>query len=73
MEKAMKSHKSDLSLGGEVRDEAEVPIKVAWGPYRRFTRWLDRELETLVARWEHTAAPNALRSPPFRFRTEKPK
>ena len=69
----MKSHKSDLSLGGEVRDESDVPIKVARGPYRRFTRWLDRELEALVSRWEHTAAPSALRSPRFRFRTAKPK
>jgi hypothetical protein len=70
----MKSHESDLSVGREVRNESDVPIKVARGPYRRFTRWLDRELETLVAQWEHTAAPNALRSPPFRFRrTAKPK
>jgi hypothetical protein len=27
--------------------------------YRQFTDWLDSELEQLVARWQHLAAPRA--------------
>ena len=69
----MKSDESDLSLRWRVHDHSDVPIKVAPGPYRRFTRRLDRQLQRLIARWVHMAAPNTLRSPRFRFRSPNPK
>ena len=36
-----------------------VPLPVAMRSYVRFSRWMDDELEKLVARWSHAAAPNA--------------
>ena len=69
----MKGDKSDLGLRREAHDHGEVPLKVARRSYLRFTRWVDGELERLVARWVHAAAPSALGSPRFRFRTPKPK
>ena len=43
------------------RDHWDVPVRVRLRPYVEFIRWIDNELETLVARWAHTAAPNAMR------------
>ncbi len=49
----------------EDREEAEEPreslVKMDTRPYRRFSRWLDRELEKLVQQWLHAAAPAAAR------------
>jgi hypothetical protein len=43
-------------------EENDVPVRVAFESYAQFDRWLDDELEKLVARWAHTAAPNAFRA-----------
>lgn len=52
------------SLTGNSRknhEDSDVPVKVAYASYVQFDRWLDIELEKLVARWAHAAAPQALR------------
>ena len=41
-------------------------------PYIHFSRWLDGQLEKLVAEWAHTAVPN-LRRAKCRFGKPKPK
>ena len=41
------------------RDHWDVPVRVGLRPYVRFSLNMSRELEKLVARWAHTAAPNA--------------
>jgi hypothetical protein len=69
----MKSDKSDLSLRWDVHDVSDVPIQVPRGPYRRFARRIDRELEKLVARWIHAAAPNASQTPHLRLRAARGK
>ena len=53
-----------LKFSGKVkiaRSHWDVPVRVGLRPYMQFNRWLDGELEKLVARWSHTAAPNAAR------------
>ena len=50
-----------------------VPVKVASESYQEFTRWLDRELEQLVARWAYVAAPNASSRPSSQRRFVKPR
>ena len=50
---------SGSSLGFE---EADVPVKVRRGNFRQFSRWMDRQLGELVARWAHAAAPCASQS-----------
>jgi hypothetical protein len=57
----------------EAHDHRDVLSKVAKRSYRKFSRWLDRELEQLVARWAHTAAPNAAFRWRLAFRSRKPK
>ena len=42
------------------RESWDVPIRVGLAPYVAFSRWLDGELEKLVARWQDKAAPCAL-------------
>jgi hypothetical protein len=42
-------------------------------PYREFSQWMDGELEKLVGRWKHLAAPNAERNSLLSNRTSKPK
>ena len=69
----MKGDKPDISSRWEMHEHGDLPLKAAGRSYRRFTTWLDRELERLVARWAHAAAPNTLRSPPFRLRYLRPK
>ncbi len=51
----------------------DLQVKVASQSYQEFTRWLDGELEQLVARWKHVAAPSASRGRPARFRSPRPK
>jgi hypothetical protein len=48
------------------RDYWDVPVRVRLRPYVEFIRRLDDELEKLVARWAHTAAPHAPRGRPRR-------
>ena len=56
----MKSEKQDFARALLIaRDYWDVPVRVRLGPYVRFIRRLDDELEKLVARWAHTAVPNA--------------
>jgi len=70
----MKSEKSHRCLDRcEGVDPADVPLRVSAHSYREFSRWMDRELAKLVARWAHTAAPNASRAARFRFRKPKPR
>lgn len=67
-EEAMRRHRFDASPHRHLHDHADVPVQVDARSYRQFTRWLDRELDRLVARWAHRAVPNATRDPHFRFR-----
>lgn len=69
----MKSDKSDLGSHREMHEHSEVPLKVAGRSYRRFASWLDGEVNRIVARWAHNAAPNTLRSASFRIRCLKRK
>ena len=57
----MKSEKLDFAHAVAIaRDHWDVPVRVRWRPYLRFSRRLDDELRKLVARWAHTAAPGTL-------------
>jgi len=41
--------------------------------FKRFSRWMDKELKELVIRWAHIAAPNAQRiRQPIRRRNMNP-
>jgi hypothetical protein len=42
-------------------DEPEL-VLVESKPFVDFDRWMDEQLELLVERWAHTAAPNAARA-----------
>ncbi len=56
----MKSNKLDFARNVSItRRHWDVPIRVRVVPYVRFIFRLDYELRELVARWIHTAAPNA--------------
>ncbi|HUT11413.1 MAG TPA: hypothetical protein VMY42_13010 [Thermoguttaceae bacterium] len=58
----MKSQKQDFARNVLIsRRHWDIPLRVGLRPYFRFTCWLDEELRGLVARWAHTAAPNATR------------
>jgi len=41
------------------QEESKLLVKRA--AYRRFSRWMDRQLAELVTRWAHLATPNARR------------
>jgi hypothetical protein len=57
----MRAEKKDIARALLIaRDHWDVPVRVRLRPYVEFVRRLDGELETLVARWAHTAAPNAM-------------
>jgi len=47
-------------VGGGPTDESGRAVAAA-EPYAKFGEWIDRELDKLVARWSHWAAPNANR------------
>ena len=56
----MKTKAQDLARALLIaRDCWDVPVRVRLEPYVEFIRRLDGELEELVARWAHTAAPGA--------------
>ena len=58
----MKSKKLDDAHAVAInRDHWDVPLRVALRPYMVFCRQIDGELQELVARWAHTAAPNTRR------------
>jgi hypothetical protein len=44
--------------------DEDAPLKVGLRSYRRFCLRMDDELAELVARWVHTAAPDASRTVP---------
>ncbi len=55
-----KSKKLDFSRTVLIASENwEVPVRVRLRRFIRFDRRMDKELRDLVARWIHTAAPNA--------------
>ena len=49
------------------RDVAEFDFDAA--RYEEFTLWIDAELDRLIGRWKHLAAPNAHR--PVRFKATR--
>lgn len=64
----MKGKQSHENARWEVHDQSDVAVRVAGPSFRRFTAWMDGELEGLVARWAHAAAPKASQGTSFRFR-----
>ncbi len=52
---------SDNLDGPHGREQAGSKLLVKRAAYRRFSRWMDRELADLVARWAHLAPPNVRR------------
>jgi hypothetical protein len=60
----------DNSSGGKARKRVRESLWVNRRAYRRFSRWMDQQLDELVTRWAHLAAPGAHRfSRPIRPRT----
>ena len=57
----MKSAQSTSYSRSLTREHWDVPIRVRLLPYIEFTRWIEEELEKLVARWSDKAAPCARR------------
>jgi hypothetical protein len=51
----------DNSGGRNGHDQGESKLLVKRAAYRRFSRWMDRQLAELVTRWAHLATPNAQR------------
>jgi len=45
---------------------ADVPVRLPGESRRRFSRWLDKQLAELEARWAHLAAPATRPIPPKR-------
>jgi hypothetical protein len=45
------------TTGSLTRNHWDVPIRVRLLPYVEFSRWMDGELEKLVAQWWDHAAP----------------
>ena len=64
----MRRHRFDANPVWQLAESIDVPVNVDARSYLRFTRWLDGELDRLVARWAHQAVPNVTRDPHFRFR-----
>lgn len=54
----MKRQKLDFARAVLIgRQHWDVPVRVRLRPYVQFSRRMEDELEKLVARWAHTAAP----------------
>ncbi len=51
----------DFPPGARARDDEASRAAQAVRSYAAFERWMDTQLEELVSRWIHTAAPNASR------------
>ncbi len=63
--------KSEQRFPPEPREE-DVAMVLAESPsYQEFDQWMDLALESLVARWIHSAAPNANRVSHMRERCNK--
>ena len=43
------------------RDGERPKLLVRRTAYRRFSRWMDKQLDDLVRRWAHLATPNSRR------------
>ena len=58
----MKSTKHNLARDVAFpRAHWDVSIRVPLRPYVRFCTDMDEQLQSLVDKWAHTAAPNAMR------------
>jgi len=73
LENEMRRDPFGLSPCRRASPYGDLPMKVASESYQEFTRWLDHELEELVARWAHVSAPKASRRAPSRRRFVKPR
>jgi hypothetical protein len=58
----MESGKPQSHFGDFGRCDGERPkLLVRRTAYRRFSRWMDKQLAELVRRWAHLATPNSRR------------
>ncbi len=57
----MTSDNFSLTSQSRHQHDEDVPLKVSYEAYVQFDVWLSEQLEELVGRWAHTAAPNAHR------------
>lgn len=58
----MKSTKHNLARDVAIpRGHWDVSVRVPLRQYVQFCREIDEQLQTLVEKWAHTAAPNAMR------------
>ena len=73
LENEMRRDRFGLTPRHRASPYGEVPVKVAGESYREFTRWLDDELNELVARWKHASGPGGRRRARSRRRLAKPK
>jgi len=73
LENEMRRDPFGLSPRRRASPYGDVPVKVASESYQEFTRWLDHELEELVARWTHVSAPKPSRRASSRRRFVKPR
>lgn len=56
----MKGQKTELARAVLIsRGYWDVPVRVRLQPFVQFCRRLDGQLDDLVGRWEHLAAPRA--------------
>ena len=55
------SHNNDDRFPPAPRDEDVALVVLESESFTQFDQWMDADLERLVARWIHTAAPNANR------------
>ena len=53
------AHESQSSPASRERDAARILREMK--SFAAFDQWMDEQLELLVARWSHAAAPNANR------------
>ena len=61
----------DNSSGGHAQKRVRESMWVNRKAYRRYSRWMDKQLAELVTRWAHLAAPRAQRFfRPIRPRTK---
>jgi hypothetical protein len=62
------AHESQSSPASRERDTARILREMK--SFAAFDQWMDEQLELLVARWSHAAAPNANRIVRRRIKTQ---